>query len=268
MVIDVKCDLRQPGFNAVLASSTIITHIAYSLHHPSYKLRALVSDLLAAICILAIPEGHNMVMAAMSDYRIVFEESFRFEEVISSLRRLPEADPNDFTGGGTHPSEDDGAWDARTSSMVLINALTNGPESLEERILLREEFSRRGLNEVIVVSAECKLQLYYSLTVRQTLRYIRPPEGLITQLDVYTEEKFEDEEDMRERASHLFRTDDVHNGSEISSILEELVTLTRAHTEDYDKVIRIIRILISLFQRLDERYGSRKNCDIFNDRAF
>jgi diaphanous 1 len=113
-----------------------------------------VSDLLAAICILAIPEGHKMVMAAMSDYRIVFEESFRFEELISSLR-LPEADPNDFSGRDTHSSEDDGAWDARTSSMVLVNALTNGPESPEERILLREEFSRRGLNEVIVVSVNC-----------------------------------------------------------------------------------------------------------------
>jgi hypothetical protein len=123
-----------------------------------------VSDLLAAICILAIPEGHKMVMAAMSDYRIVFEESFRFEGLISSLR-LPEADPSDFTGSGAHSSEDDGAWDARTSSMVLVNALTNGPESLEERILLREEFSRRGLNEVIVVSVNCLSQLHCPLTV-------------------------------------------------------------------------------------------------------
>ena len=261
----LKCNLRQPGFNAVLASSTIITHIAYSLHHSSYKLRALVSDLLAAICILAIPEGHKMVMAAMSDYRIVFEESFRFEELISSLR-LPEVDPNDFTGTA-HPSEDGGAWDARTSSMVLINALTNGPESLEERILLREEFSRRGLNEVIVVSANCTSQLYNSLTLRQTLRYIRPPEGLITQLDVYTEEKFEDEEDMRERASHLFYADDRPNVSEISSVLEELVTLTRADAEEYHKVIKIFKILISLFQRQSERYESRRNCDIFNDSA-
>lgn len=137
----------------MLTSPTTITHIAYSLHHSSSKLRALVSDLLAAICILAIPEGQKVVMAAMSDYRVVFEELFRFEELISSLR-LPEVDPNDLTGNTTHPSEDDGAWDARTSSMILINALTNGPESLEERILLREEFSRRGLNEVIVVSAE------------------------------------------------------------------------------------------------------------------
>lgn len=225
-----------------------------------------MSDLLAAICILAIPEGHKMVMAAMSDYRIVFEESFRFEELISSLR-LPEVDPDDFTGT-THPSEDDGAWDARTSSMVLVNALTNGPESLEERILLREEFSRRGLNEVIVVSAKCSSQLHYLLTVRQTLRYIRPPEGLITQLDVYTEEKFEDEEDMRERASRPFYADDRHNVSEMSSVLEELDTLTRVHTEDHDKVIKIIRMLISLFKRQSERYGSRKICDNFKDRAF
>jgi len=121
-----------------------------------------VSDLLAAICILAIPEGQKMVMAALSDYRVVFEESFRFEELISSLR-LPEVYPNDFTGNANNPSEDDGTWDARTSSMVLINALTNGPDSLEERILLREEFSRRGLNEVIVVSARSLSYLYHSL---------------------------------------------------------------------------------------------------------
>jgi len=96
------------------------------------------------------------------------------------------------------------------------------------------------------------------LTVCQTLRYIRPPEGLTTQLDVYTEEKFEDEEDMRERASHLFHAGDRHNGSEILSILDELITVTGTHTEDYYNVIRIVRIMISFFQRLDERYGSRK----------
>lgn len=198
-----------------------------------------------------------MVLAAMSDYRIVFEESFRFEELMSSLR-LPEADPNDVTGSGTHSPEDDGAWDARTSSMVLINALTNGPESLEERILLREEFSRRGLNEVIVVSVNYLSQIYCPLTVCQTLRYIRPPEGLTTQLDVYTEEKFEDDEDMRERASHLFHAGDRHNGSEISSILDELITVTGTQTEDYYTVIRVIKMMISFFQRLDERYGSRE----------
>ena len=151
----VKCNLHQPGFNAVLDSPTTITYIAYSLHHASSKLRTLVSDLLAAICVLAIPEGHKMVMAAMSDYRVVFDEAFRFEELIASLR-LAEFDADDSMGSLDHPSEDDGSWEARIASMVLINALTNGPESLEERILLREELSRRGLNEVIVVSTRSR----------------------------------------------------------------------------------------------------------------
>lgn len=34
----------------------------------------------------------------------------------------------------------------------------------------------------------------------QGLRYINPPEGLLTQLNIYVEEKFEDEEEFRENA--------------------------------------------------------------------
>lgn len=87
----------------------------------------------------------------MSDYRVEFEEAFRFQELIASMR-LPEiTDEDDAVSDAGYGTEDDGAWEARTASMALINALTNCPDSLEDRILLREEFSRRGLNEVIVV---------------------------------------------------------------------------------------------------------------------
>jgi hypothetical protein len=99
--------------------------------------------------------------------------------------------------------------------------------------------------------------MYYPLTIRQTLRYIRPPESLVTQLDVYTEEKFEDEEDMRERASRLFRADDQPKASEISSAFEELIALSRPRDEDYDMVVRVIKALITLFQRQSERCVSR-----------
>ena len=88
----------------------------------------------------------------MSDYRVEFEEAFRFQELIASMR-LP--DINDEEASSTedgYSNEEEGVWEARTASMALVNALTNCPDSLEERILLREEFSRRGLNEVIVVS--------------------------------------------------------------------------------------------------------------------
>jgi len=100
------------------------------------------------------------------------------------------------------------------------------------------------------------------------LRYIRPPEGLVTQLDVYTEEKFEDEEDMRERASNLVQGDSRHNAPELTSALEELVDLTRSRTEDYDKVIRILRALISLFQRQGEKYGYPQLRNSLNRHSF
>lgn len=115
------------------------------------RLRTLALELLAAISVLSVEQGHKAVLAAMSDYRIVYEESFRFESLIGSLRL------HDFDVDIVHEEEskfrheEEGLWEARTASMTLVNALTNCPESLEERILLRDEFGRRGLNEVIVV---------------------------------------------------------------------------------------------------------------------
>lgn len=141
----------QPGFNQVLSSPTVITHIAYSLHASSLKLRTLASELLAAICVLSLNEGHKAVLSALSDFRIAHEEAFRFETLIGSLRLPDIMDGNESDDEGGFGNEEEGVWGARTASMALINAITNCPESLEDRVLLREEFGRRGLNEVIVV---------------------------------------------------------------------------------------------------------------------
>jgi diaphanous 1 len=134
-----------------LTSPTVITHISYSLHTLSLKVHTLAAELLAAICILSLNGGHKAVLSALSDFKVAYEEDFRFETLISTLR-LPDIDvETDSDSGGGFGNEEDGVWEARTASMALINALTNCPESLEERIMLRDEFSRRGLNEIIVV---------------------------------------------------------------------------------------------------------------------
>ncbi len=49
------------------------------------------------------------------------------------------------------------------------------------------------------------------------MRYIRPPDPVVTQIDVYTEEKFEDEEDMRERTRTMFKH--IDGGSEFDIAL-------------------------------------------------
>jgi diaphanous 1 len=133
----------EPGFANLLSSPTLVTHIAFTLHGASPKLHTLSSEVLAAICVLSLTDGHRLVLGSLSDYRVAHEENFRFEELIDILRIAdnPSGEQEDF----------EGLWGVRMATMALINALTNCPESLEERVFLREEFTRRGLNEVVVV---------------------------------------------------------------------------------------------------------------------
>lgn len=140
------------GFDEVLVSRTLITHISYALYTSSLKVLALASELLAAICILDVSEGHKAVLAALSDSRITYDEEFRFETLLTALR-LPDVNSDSDCDGSIvgFGNEEEGVLDARVATMILINALTNSSDNLEERVLLREEFSRRGLNELIVV---------------------------------------------------------------------------------------------------------------------
>lgn len=133
------------GFKAVVNSPTIIPHIAFSLKHFPPRTRTLACELLAAICIVS-SDGHRAVMAAMSEVKLAFGETFRFETLIETLRLRPDEAVEDVE------STDGSQWEVSTSCMALINAITNLPECLEDRVLLREEFGRRGLNELIVVS--------------------------------------------------------------------------------------------------------------------
>lgn len=97
---------------------------------------------------ISLNEGHRLVLGALSDYRVFFEESFRFEELINALRVDNESPTPGLAGSD---EETDGVWEARSATMGLLIALTSCSDSLEERVMLREEFSRRGLNEVMVV---------------------------------------------------------------------------------------------------------------------
>lgn len=86
----------------------------------------------------------------------------------------------------------------------------------------------------------------------QTLRYIKPPDSLLTQLDVYTEEKFEDEENMRERARALI--DEGVGGrartrSDLEVVLEDLIILAKKHGELYPTMVDILNHYGQILQR-------------------
>lgn len=140
----------------MLASSTIVTHIVFGLHNASHKLRTLASELLAALCVLSLTEGHKLVLAGFSDYRVAYGEDFRFVELVESLQvgstpRMDEKSPPNL-------DTSEGIWEARSATLALINAIVNCPEALEDRVMLRDELTRRGLNEAIVVSIRLPLR--------------------------------------------------------------------------------------------------------------
>lgn len=139
--------LGQNGFEQVLAKPSIITQVTFSLQTQSHKLRTLAADVLAAVCILSSSEGHKLVVDAFSDFRVVYAEDARFSYLVSSISIDDEEDSQ-----MQEEMDDASLWEYRAAGMALINAIVNSPQRLEERMLLREEFARRGLNETMTVS--------------------------------------------------------------------------------------------------------------------
>ena len=81
----------------------------------------------------------------------------------------------------------------------------------------------------------------------QTLRYVKPPESLLTQLDIYTEEKFEDEADIRERANSLMING--RSSSELDGLLGELGQLAKQFPDLYANLLEILKRYVGLLNQ-------------------
>ncbi|KAK0190552.1 armadillo-type protein [Armillaria mellea] len=214
-------------FDRIIAAPMVVTYITYSLHVPSPELRTMSSEILAALSFLSA-DGHKAALSALSDYRVTYDEMFRFEGLVNSLQ-LPsgEGEFSDDVTSYLMDMDDEEVkriWNPRAAVMSLVNALTNCPDALEDRIVLREEFSRRGLNEVIVA-----------------LRYVKPPEYVMNQLNVYTEEKLDDDAEMRERARGMMRrTASDAALSDAEDVLQDIVRLAQEHGELYPVMVDIL----------------------------
>jgi diaphanous 1 len=239
------------GYRAVFEAPLIVTCMTLSLHNASLRLRTLVCEVLAALCVLSPNEGEKLVLASFSEYRVAHVEMFRFEELIRFLKFGLDDDAETLED---FPAME-GVWEAKAATMTLLNALSNCPDNLEERVLIREEFSRRGLNEAIVVRELTVhwLEHYMLIIVHQALRYMRPPEHLLKQLSVYTEEKFEDEEDLRERSlSHAQKpksSQHSKDSSEFQSVYQDLMLLVRRHQVVDAHIVDILKKLTQLLDR-------------------
>ncbi|CAG8765575.1 3877_t:CDS:2, partial [Acaulospora morrowiae] len=123
------------GYNQVSKSSSLINCIVFCMHTPNNKLRSQVADVLAALCVLSL-EGHKLVLDAFSDFRQVHEEKFRFQYLMNTLK--------------IGETEDSVSMEYKSACLSLVNAIVTSPEDVEERMMLRKEFERRGLTDLFL----------------------------------------------------------------------------------------------------------------------
>ncbi|KAF9546050.1 hypothetical protein EC957_010186 [Mortierella hygrophila] len=211
----------EPGFNQVLRSPSLVAHISYCLYTTNSKLRTKVAEVLAALCVMS-PDSHRLVLMALSDFRVAHEERFRFEYLVQSLATVITGDIDGIGGGGANEHQEIFEWEYKTACLSLMNALANSPSSLDDRISLRNELRRRGLEDVF-----------------QTLKMQSPPESLLIQINVYEDERHEDWVDLQERAYEAaqFKAGQDSQNSELVN------TITSLGPTDDELYLRIIQTL-------------------------
>lgn len=155
--------------------TNLIATVTFCLKKSSDRLRSQICDLLAAICVLSLSDGHSKVLAAFSDYQVRFREHARFESLVQFLAQSPDHDP-------VHREDLASLWDSRAAVLALINALVSSPADIDQRASIREEFRRRGLDDAL-------------LPIRQAGSAC--PDQVVRQMQLYAEEKEDDDEARR-----------------------------------------------------------------------
>lgn len=118
------------GFNMVIQHREAINCIALSLIHKSLRTKALVLELLAAICL--VKGGHEIILSAFDNFKTVCHETKRFQTLMEYFINY-EMFNIDFM----------------VACMQFINIVVHSVEDMNYRVHLQYEFTSLGLDEYL-----------------------------------------------------------------------------------------------------------------------
>ncbi|XP_016146869.1 formin-like protein 1 isoform X2 [Sinocyclocheilus grahami] len=119
----------QLGFNQVMAHLSCVNEITLSLNNKSARTKALVLELLAAVCL--VRGGHEMIIAAFNNFKEVCGEKNRFEKLMEYFRN------------------EDNNIDFMVACMQFINIAVHSVENMNFRVYLQYEFTQLGLDSYL-----------------------------------------------------------------------------------------------------------------------
>ncbi|XP_049545138.1 formin-like protein [Anopheles darlingi] len=118
------------GFNMVIQHREAINCIALSLIHKSLRTKALVLELLAAICL--VKGGHEIILCAFDNFKKVCSEQRRFQTLMEYFMNY-ELFNIDFM----------------VACMQFVNIVVHSVEDMNYRVHLQYEFTALGLDEYL-----------------------------------------------------------------------------------------------------------------------
>uniref|UniRef100_A0A670KF69 Formin like 3 n=1 Tax=Podarcis muralis TaxID=64176 RepID=A0A670KF69_PODMU len=119
----------QYGFNLVMSHPHAVNEIALSLNNKNPRTKALVLELLAAVCL--VRGGHEIILAAFENFKEVCKEQHRFEKLMEYFRN------------------EDSNIDFMVACMQFINIVVHSVEDMNFRVHLQYEFTKLGLEEFL-----------------------------------------------------------------------------------------------------------------------
>lgn len=118
------------GFNMVIQHREAINCIALSLIHKSLRTKALVLELLAAICL--VKGGHEIILSSFDNFKEVCSELRRFQTLMEYFINY-----------------DMFNIDFMVACMQFVNIVVHSVEDMNYRVHLQYEFTALGLDEYL-----------------------------------------------------------------------------------------------------------------------
>ncbi|XP_067412360.1 formin-like protein 1 isoform X2 [Emydura macquarii macquarii] len=119
----------QSGFSLVMNHPACVNEITLSLNNKNPRTKALVLELLAAVCL--VRGGHDIILAAFDNFKEVCGEKNRFEKLMEYFRN------------------EDNNIDFMVACMQFINIVVHSVENMNFRVFLQYEFTHLGLDEYL-----------------------------------------------------------------------------------------------------------------------
>ncbi|KAE8575376.1 hypothetical protein XENTR_v10003813 [Xenopus tropicalis] len=121
----------QSGFSMVMSHSSCVNKITLSLSNKNPRTKALVLELLAAVCL--VRGGHELILSAFNYFMEMCGEGARFEKLMEYFRT------------------EDSNIDFMVACMQFINIVVHSVKNMNFRVFLQYEFTLLGLDEYLEI---------------------------------------------------------------------------------------------------------------------